>query len=469
MDLLSVSEVAPAKAELAALSQKATHVLELARSQECEAQRPFFFEFAGTPKSGKSTIIGIVSHFLHRTGFSVVQPVEGASLRTPETLRDDWLAFNAWSVCCALHHILEMAHEKEPPEIVLLDRGLFDAAAWMEFLEASQGRLSDLDRAVITDFLMLDLWRKREVAVFLFTADRQTSLARETHCKLTAEHGSVMNPEILAGLNDAYLRAAERLKCQFSIGHVDTSFQGDQAPSFQRIAYVVAERMLDLMHDILDQQLLVTDPVDFEGLEESPEKTGDVVDHILNRGNPRFMERTVAEKTRSCVQVVPYAYLMNSEGRYFVARRRADHPRAELRGTYTMLAGGHAEQKDWDQAAPERIFETCLQRELDEELIGLQIQGIRRIGVLNDSRSTVGTHHLAILFEVKIGGAPKVRRQATDQEFGREAVSWQTREEITKMVSELDPWSQLVAAREFGVELPVLKNEPTLFTRSKKA
>ncbi len=96
--------------------------------------RPFFVEFAGTPKAGKSTCIDIVSHFFRRTGFHVLAPAEGASKRTPFYLKKDWIAFNTWSACYALQHVLEGAHSGEPYNIVMLDRGLFDALAWFEFL-----------------------------------------------------------------------------------------------------------------------------------------------------------------------------------------------------------------------------------------------------------------------------------------------------------------------------------------------
>jgi predicted NUDIX family phosphoesterase len=335
----------------------------------------------------------------------------------------------------------------------------------MTFLQASQARLSEDDRNVIDRFLTLDLWCRREVCVFLFSADHETSLNRESSFKLIESHGSVMNPDVIGKLNDAYTLAADRQCSRFTIVRVDTSFMNGETPSFQRIAFVVAERILDMMHTLLDQRLLVTEPLGFEGLTDSPEETEAVLGRILNDGNPRFMERSAAEASGTYVQVVPYAYLKDAAGRYFIARRRADHPRTELRGTYTMLAGGHAEQKDWDSSDPAGVFERCLRRELDEELIGLEIRSVRRVGVINDSRSSVGTHHLAILFEVEVGGAPKVRRQATDQEFGREAVSWKTGEEIGRFVADLDPWSQLVAAREFKLPVPELPNEPTLFTR----
>jgi putative protein kinase ArgK-like GTPase of G3E family len=54
-----------------------------------QVKRPRFIEFAGTPKSGKSTCIDTVSHFFRRNGYKVLTPTEGASKRTPYYLKEN--------------------------------------------------------------------------------------------------------------------------------------------------------------------------------------------------------------------------------------------------------------------------------------------------------------------------------------------------------------------------------------------
>ncbi len=278
-----------------------------------------------------------------------------------------------------------------------------------------------------------------------------------------------MNPDTLTELNRVYSEAAAASEDLFTIHHVDTSFRNGKPPKFDRIAFVVAARILNFMHETLDQNLLVTDVVDVEGLEVRPERVEPVIRSILKGGRPHFQRRVDAEQSTSVMQVVPYALLTDAADRYLVARRRADHPRSELSGKFTLLLGGHAEQKDWDASMPDAIFERCLRRELDEELIGVSILHSERIGIIHDPRSKAGQHHLAVLFEVQVGGRPKIRRQSVDQEFGREPLTWKTAEEIKALVAELDPWSQLVARHRFGAQLPELPGEPTLFTRGRDA
>jgi len=197
MRSLEYSSTSPTARELEDLAKRCKPAHARMRSGDSEIQFPVFIEFAGSPKSGKTTIIGILGHFFKRMGFHLAMPAEGASLRTPPGLRDDWLAFNAWSGCYALQQLLIDCHTDPPVEMVFLDRGLFDVAAWMEFLSQAGHRITDDDRDRITAFFTLDLWRRRENLVFLFTADHKTSLARENDSKLTTESGSVMNEETL--------------------------------------------------------------------------------------------------------------------------------------------------------------------------------------------------------------------------------------------------------------------------------
>jgi hypothetical protein len=181
MQLLEIPQGDPSPEHLDSLAKRCRKALEKLKASESEVRLPLIIEFSGSPKSGKTSIIGIVYHFLKRMGADVLQPVEGASTRTPPGLRDDWLAFNAWSGCYALQQILVDCSDEPSPTIVILDRGLFDVAGWMEFLCNAQNRISEEDKNKITSFFQLDLWIRRENAVFLFLADHPTSLKREIH------------------------------------------------------------------------------------------------------------------------------------------------------------------------------------------------------------------------------------------------------------------------------------------------
>ena len=223
------------------LREKAGLALDYLKSNP--PRRPVFVEFSGTPKSGKSTCIDIVSHFFRRVGFNVLAPTEGASRRTPYYLRNDLVAFNTWSASYALTHILEGLHHSDRYQLAILDRGLFDALAWFQLLESS-GQISGEVRETIQNFILVENWRSVIDAVFLFTADPATSMERENADKLIDEPGRAMNPQFLDSLNQAYQRVRNSYGGEFKITDIDTS--KNENTTAQSTAAQVADSILDL-------------------------------------------------------------------------------------------------------------------------------------------------------------------------------------------------------------------------------
>lgn len=235
-------------ADFTELQKRAEDVLNSLHPQkltvpEQPGKRPVFVEFSGTPKSGKSTCIDIVSHFFRRVGFKVLAPTEGASKRTPYFLKDDWVAFNTWSASYALTHILEGLYQADDYDLAILDRGLFDALAWFQLL-GNRGDVSIRERDTIQSFLSLERWRSVIDAVFLFTADSATSLDRENADKLIDEPGRAMNPELIDRLNLAYSEVRQQYGQEFRITDIDTG--AAQNTTAQSTAAQVADSILDL-------------------------------------------------------------------------------------------------------------------------------------------------------------------------------------------------------------------------------
>ena len=211
--------------------------------------RPVFVEFAGTPKSGKSSCIEIVRHFFRRSDIKVLAPAEGASRRTPYFLKDDLMAFNTWSASYALMHVLEGLHGSDQYDLAILDRGLFDALAWFELL-ASQGRISPEDRDGVQRFLQIDHWRSNIDAVFLFTTDPETSMDRENRDKLIDEPGQAMNPDFLHNLNTAYGDVRQRFADKFTrLIPIDTSDSRNTSPTS------TAAEVADVILNVFDGRL----------------------------------------------------------------------------------------------------------------------------------------------------------------------------------------------------------------------
>jgi len=206
--------------------------------------RPFFVEFSGTPKSGKSSTIEVVRHFFRRNGFRVLAPAEGASRRTPEFLKDDLVFFNVWSGCYSLTHLLERAKEDAPYDLVLLDRGLFDVACWVEYL-ATNNLILPAEADAVRQFFSLERWKALIDLVVLMTVDPATAMTREYQDRLTLAKGRAMNESFLRDINDAYARVARTLGPAFpEFVHLDT---GDPNGSLREGSYTVVEAALNGM------------------------------------------------------------------------------------------------------------------------------------------------------------------------------------------------------------------------------
>ena len=208
-----------------------------------ETHSPMFVEFAGTPKSGKSTCIDTVAHFFRRLNFKVLAPAEGASKRTPYYLKEDWVAFNTWSASYALMHLLEGRYGSDRYDLAILDRGLFDALAWFELLRGN-GDVTEEERDHVHNFLCIDNWRSLIDLVLLFKADPETALGRENSGKLIQEEGSAMNPQTLQKLNEAYEQVRATHEGQFSnLKIIDTS--NNQVTTPESTAAQAANLILD--------------------------------------------------------------------------------------------------------------------------------------------------------------------------------------------------------------------------------
>ena len=231
--------------QLDQLAENAKSLLGSLDSRSAAERRPIFVEFAGTPKSGKSTCIDTINHFFRRVGYKVLAPTEGASKRTPYYLKENLVAFNAWSATYALTHILEGRYGADEYNLVIMDRGLFDALAWFELLQG-KGDVTEEECSVIQKFLMIKHWRQFEDMVFLFKTDPDTSLERENREKLIGEPGLTMNLQFLADLNGAYQTIIDKYSSQFSNLQIVDTGQG-QDTTLQSTAFQVAERIIHLM------------------------------------------------------------------------------------------------------------------------------------------------------------------------------------------------------------------------------
>ena len=144
-----------------------------------KARKPLVIEFAGVPKAGKTTTLTQVQTFLKRCGFRTDVVVEPASVCP---ICDKKHAnFNIWTLCTTLAQILEKTQNPprtDDPQILFLDRGLFDSICWLTMMERIS-RIRREEREIIQKFLSIDDWRRRISAVFVMLASPSDAMKRE--------------------------------------------------------------------------------------------------------------------------------------------------------------------------------------------------------------------------------------------------------------------------------------------------
>jgi thymidylate kinase len=160
-------------------------------------------EFAGLPRSGKSSNIAVVKDFYSRSGRTVRLVAEGA--RSCPFSNKHRLEFASWTANQALSAVIEASVNCRDGSIVLQDRGLFDALAFVTLLEL-EGRISSETSSRLLGYFGNPLWLNRLDLVFLFRVSPEVALSRDLAAMLKAPPGVITNTETMLKLDSAYDR-----------------------------------------------------------------------------------------------------------------------------------------------------------------------------------------------------------------------------------------------------------------------
>ena len=131
-----------------ALLARTSKLREILRAQ---ARRAFVIELTGTPKAGKSTSVVALQTFFKEAGYQVHLLKERAA-DCPLPMKGHFF-FNAWTMATMLSEVLE-THET-PVDLLILDRGFFDALVWLE-LQSRRDQVSADEKRIFSDFVLLE-------------------------------------------------------------------------------------------------------------------------------------------------------------------------------------------------------------------------------------------------------------------------------------------------------------------------
>jgi hypothetical protein len=169
--------------------------------------RDFFFEFAGMPKSGKTTTLDVIVHFLKRREYRV-EEYHGGGRYSPID-KSSLASLNIYLACKAMEFIVTSAEkEKIHSRIFIMDRGLFDRMLFTKALK-EMNKINDEEFESISKFLSIPRITSKLDGVFLFTTSPELSIERENKNKLIVKTGRVMNTDFLSMLRRVSLDAVE--------------------------------------------------------------------------------------------------------------------------------------------------------------------------------------------------------------------------------------------------------------------
>jgi predicted NUDIX family phosphoesterase/predicted ATPase len=366
------------------------------------ARKPVIFEFAGVPKAGKTSTLNALQAFLKRCGFRVEIVIERASLCP---IRDKTHSnFNVWTACTTLAQILEKTQNPpriDDPDILILDRGLFDALCWLRLMERLE-RIRPEERQGIESFLTMADWRKRISAVFVMMVSPEDAMQREKGL-LPVEHkeGSIMNEKVLAQMLNTTRETSKSLKKEFRIFEIDTS--AERKGGVKQIAEAVANLALNVIEEHLREDILSLPREDvirtFAGKKcLNSSEAAALVGLFVKSGNFKPREEVEADKTR--VQALPVVVVHNKSGKVLRLRRKERTDNNPLNEKIVIWAGGHVRKED--EANGDSMLQ-CALREIQEELrLSLEPHELKLRGAVYSELGGPGTQkHVAIVYEWK--------------------------------------------------------------------
>lgn len=412
---------------IADLKKKAQEVRAL--KEKLELRRPIVIEFSGSPKSGKTTSINSLEVFLKRNNFKVMVVQEFAS-KCPVSNKQNPM-FNIWTTCRTLASMIGfLENSKYREDILLVDRGIFDALCWFEWMGLENKMDADFKEKVEM-FLLREEMIKCIDIVFSFTATPETSISREYAYLLTDESTdekpSIMNQPVL----QKYLKAIDNTrenkgKYFKKIIPLDTSLSNQDI-----VGKIVTEKTLETLQEVLMERIGYFEKnealIQFEKSDELINilKTKDCFEYKdlkkwFDSKNCFFDIRDNVEINDNFLQIIPIAVITKPNDKILVVKKKNEKNDSPEKDRLLPYVGGHVRIEDHDKNINESfldIFKKTLKREIKEEIgVSVSIESIAKHDpiIIYTPNNPTSSKHLAICFKVDVPEETKLVMKSTE-------------------------------------------------------
>ena len=423
------------------------------------AKRPLIIEFSGAPKAGKTRCISVLELFLKRNGIKVEVYTERASVCPIKS--KGHLNFNVWVSCASLQGMLEALYKDI--DVFILDRGVFDALVWNEWLE-TVGKITSEEAQQVEQFFTMKRWTDLIDIVFVLTCDPSVSIQREYADQLTTKRGTIMEEGTLNQFLDSTTKTMNKNGTSFKkIVKIDTT----NLKTRDGVARITDDA-LKVLNGFLDESIGVVPTAAITGLPDA----GFVFDPTIVTNflkvvdsQREFVPRSVAEGSPNYLQPIPCAILRHKQKILFLRRKKPGHP---LHDTYAVWAGGHVSRAD---DGPDLLINT-LQRELSEEVFIKEAFELRRtpLGLIRTNQDARASRHIGVLYEVELKSA-NVALALNQKEFRETRGSSMSGrlveiDRIAEFYESLGDWSKFIVDHFWPDQKHSQKKTPSLFAES---
>ena len=382
------------------LQTLAENVLNL--KSEHRQKRPIVIEFSGSPKAGKTSCINSLELFLKRNGFTVQVIQERASV-CPVSDKQSPM-FNLWTSCMSLAGLIGTLENKSNlTDVLILDRGVFDALCWFEWL-VSTSKMEESQREAIENFLLLEELVKSIDIVFAFSVEPTISIEREYANLLTDKIGTIMNKKVLNEYLDAMKRTIQKKQSYFhKVFEIDTSKKTQDD-----VGKEVTENTLSTLKDLLMERIGYFEKND--NLQKIiTQNTVTEYKQIKNvLPTIKFDLRDKVEETQSYIQPIPIAVITNkNRSKILVIKKNkgAVSDTSPEKEKHLIYVGGHSRYEDKTQSNIDDFISICkttLKREIKEEIgISVALSNITPFFLYSKENKT-SLKHLAVCFIVPV-------------------------------------------------------------------
>lgn len=425
-------------------------------------RRPLLIEFCGSPKSGKSTTINSLNIFLKRNHFNTVVLTERASVSPIQNKFHPY--FNIWTLCSAIAEILYHIDKSDKVDIIIADRGIFDALCWFTWLHTTPSsntpRLDTATFNTLRDFTQMKLWTSRIDMVYVFRVDPKTSIRREYANLLTEKRGRIMSERNLASINRAIEQTYQQFQNVFrNVAIIDTDTDTtDDNPN--QVGYDVTKTVLLTLKELLVEQ------IGYFNINPSDLAPNQPTLNYLLAQELVYQERDVVED-KNVLQPIPIAVITNSARSHVLVvqkSKRSTPGESPERSRLLLYLGGHVRKED-DSGSTQETLAHALHREIEEEIGESCSVGSMTPFVIYSPVSPKSRKHVAVCYVIEIEDIQEAKFNTVSDEFikkrsGSPSGRVLPIEAVLSGEHQFEPWSIQILDKVFGKKLPV---EPTLF------